>query len=115
MDRAAAAERYAALLPERIDILLLGVGEDGHIASLFPNSPILQETKQRVVMVVGPKAPYSRITITPSVITDAGALFVLAPGLAKSKVLIQALQHPEDFYSFPVRLALRGTWLLDKS
>ena len=66
-------------------------------------------------MVVGPKAPYSRITITPSVITDAGALFVLAPGLAKSKVLIQALQHPEDFYSFPVRLALRGTWLLDKS
>lgn len=67
-DEEAAADRYAALLPEVIDVLLLSMGEDGHIASLFPYSVALRETRRRVVPVTGPKPPFQRLTITPPVI-----------------------------------------------
>jgi 6-phosphogluconolactonase/glucosamine-6-phosphate isomerase/deaminase len=70
-DREAAAQRYADLLPDSIDVLLLGVGEEGHIASLFPNSASLQERKRRVIPITGPKPPFERLTITPPVIAQA--------------------------------------------
>jgi 6-phosphogluconolactonase len=60
-DQEAAAQRYADLLPESIDVLLLGVGEDGHIASLFPNSDSLQERKRRVISITGPKPPFEQL------------------------------------------------------
>ena len=65
------AKAYEMLLPNSIDILLLGIGEDGHIASLFPNSPQLQEQKRLCLPITGPKPPYKRLTVTPSVIKSA--------------------------------------------
>ena len=55
---------YSELLPEVIDVLLLSMGEDGHIASLFPGSPALSETERKVLPVIGPKVPFQRLTIT---------------------------------------------------
>lgn len=112
-DREAAAKAYEKLIPEKIDVLLLGMGEDGHIASLFPHSSVLQENKRKVVPVTGPKPTPERMTITPGVIACAGSIFVLATGAEKGKVLNEALQSAEDFLSLPIRLALGGTWLLD--
>ena len=112
-DIESAADRYEALLPPRIDCLLLGVGEDGHIASLFPHSTALRDSGRRIVPVTGPKYPHRRMTITPSVIRDARAIFVLAPGGAKADVLRVAESAPEDFAAVPARLVLRATWLLD--
>lgn len=82
-DREAAAQRYAEALPEKVDVLLLGVGEDGHIASLFPGSTALHEVGRRVLPVSGPKPSFERLTITPSVIAQARSVFVLAAGTAK--------------------------------
>jgi len=113
-DRDAAARRYDEALPEKMDVLLLGVGEDGHIASLFPGSEALHETGRRVVPVVGPKLPHERLTITPPVINRAGSIFVLAAGAAKAAVLSDLLAAPgNDVLKLPARLVLHATWLLD--
>lgn len=115
-DRAAASARYEALLPERIDVLLLGLGTDGHIASLFPNSQALCSTQRAVLPVEECSAAHPRLSITRKVIDNAEAIFLLAPGEAKGRVLAKALRPPmEDFMSLPVRLAMRGTWLLDEA
>ena len=113
-DREAAARAYEKLLPEAVDVLLLGVGADGHVASLFPNSSAFRAGQRSVVPVTGPKPPRERLTITPRVIAAAGEVFVLATGMEKGGVLAEALQSPADPLSLPVRLALGGTWLLDK-
>lgn len=112
-DREAAARRYEAALPENIDILLLGVGEDGHIASLFAHSPALLELDRRVVAVSGAKRPHDRLTITPPVIAKAKSIFVLAAGEAKARVFAQAVRAPDDVAALPARLVLRAKWLLD--
>lgn len=112
-DHEAAARRYGETLPDELDILLLGVGDDGHIASLFPDSVALQEKHQRVLPICAPNAPYERLTITPSVIAQASSIFVLASGAAKAAVLRKATKNPSDFLSLPARLVLNATWLLD--
>ena len=65
-DREAAARSYEQAFPEFIDVLLLSVGQDGHIASLFPGDLALLETTRSVVSIVGPKQPPERLTITPT-------------------------------------------------
>ena len=70
-DRESAAREYERLLPPRLDVLLLGMGADGHTASLFPGAAALDERQRRVVAVVGAKPPAERLTITPPVIEDA--------------------------------------------
>ena len=113
-DRETAARAYETLLPEAIDVLLLGVGTDGHVASLFPHSPAFRATQRSVVPVTGPEPPRERLTITPKVIAGAGEVFVLARGADKGRVLGEALKSPADSVSLPVRLTLGGTWLLDE-
>ena len=112
-DIEAAGVRYAELLPNSIDVLLLSVGVDGHIASLFPYDPALSEYKRRVVPAVGLKLPFKRLTITPKVISDSAEVFVLAFGKSKGRVLLEALRNPNDIASCPARLVLNATWLLD--
>lgn len=112
-DREAAALRYDVALPEAIDVMFLGVGEDGHIASLFPRDAALLEASRRVVPVTGPKPPFDRLTITPAVIAQARSIFVLAAGPAKAAILAKARKSVGDFFTLPACLALDATWLLD--
>lgn len=113
-DSDAAADRYAEALPKIVDVMLMGVGEDGHIASLFPGTKVLQSLR-RVVPVIGPKPPARRMTITPRVIKHARFVYVLAAGCAKAAVLTRALAAPSDVSALPVRLLLNATWLVDSS
>lgn len=113
IDREVAALAYEKTLPEEIDILLLSMGTDGHVASLFPNSTALRSGQRRVVNVAGPKSSHERLTITPNVIASAKKVFLLVTGAEKGKVLSNALKSPKDFMSLPVCLTMNGTWLLD--
>lgn len=112
-DRDAAAMRYEKLLPESIDILLLGMGTDGHIASLFPYSDALRSTDRSVLPVAGPNAGHPRLSITAKVVANAKTVFLMATGEEKGRVLAEAIRSPRDVMSLPVRLAMNGTWLLD--
>lgn len=112
-DTEAAARRYETLLPETIDIILFSVGEDGHIASLFPCSDALREVVRRVVTVIAPQSPHSRLTITPALIVHADSIIVLAQGPIKADVLANALIEPSDADTVPARFVLGATWLLD--
>jgi len=111
-DKDLAAKRYSELLPDCIDLLLLGVGEDGHIASLFPGSAALHETR-KVVAVTGPKPPAERITITPVVIGQSESIVVLASGEGKRAPLRDVLRSSPSVEQCPARLVQHATWLID--
>jgi len=110
-DLEVAADHYSGLLPIELDVLLLSVGEDGHIASLFPQSAALHESNRQVVPIIAPKAPYQRLTITPKVVQSARHVFVMAIGEQKKAVYEKALYNPEDIDSLPARLVLNRNWV----
>jgi len=103
------------------DLILLGLGEDGHTASLFPDSPALEEKTRWVVPVIAP-ANYKvrpRITLTLPVINQAEHVFFLASGKEKKKV-IESIFKTSDLAQtlFPAALILpqgQLAWFLDHS
>jgi 6-phosphogluconolactonase len=112
-DAEAAARAYGRLLPDPLDVVILGMGEDGHTASLFPGSPALDERLERVVPVTGPRPPVRRMTITPPVIEAARHVLVLVSGAGKAATLARALKGPLDARSLPVQLARGRDFIVD--
>ena len=110
-DIEAASQRYDEVLPGEIDVLLLSVGEDGHIASLFPNSDALFETKRRVLPVKVSKFPFSRLTVTPPVLINAKKVFVLAIGQKKRLIHEAAMRSSTNVMTIPACLVLNHIWI----
>jgi 6-phosphogluconolactonase len=100
------ALRYEALLGERVqanreelpvlDLVLLGIGEDGHIASLFPNHAALDERSARLCLPIcdSPKPPPQRVTLSLALLRSARGCLLLASGAAKARALARALAAP---------------------
>jgi 6-phosphogluconolactonase len=114
-DREEAAREYERSLPPRLDVLILGMGADGHTASLFPGSAALDERRRLVVPVLGAKAPAERLTITPPVIEAARKVAVIATGEDKALMVARAVEGPLSPKAVPVQLARRGVWFLDQA
>jgi 6-phosphogluconolactonase len=91
------------------------VGEDGHIASLFPNSVAINNELKFVYVNDSPKWPSERYTITRRVIQSARNVIVMAAGKKKGNVLTRSLEDPNNFMELPVRLTIGRTWVLDKA
>jgi 6-phosphogluconolactonase len=114
-DRDAAARAYEAELPARLDVVVLGIGEDAHTASLFPGSPALLEEQRLVLPVIGPKPPPERLSLTPPALRAAHLCLVLASGAGKAEPARRALNDPIDYSATPIQLARDGVWFLDKA
>src|SRR5690606_983517 len=103
----------------RFDLILLGMGDDGHTASLFPDTEALNETERLVVANHVPKLDTWRITLTAPIINDAAHVAFLVAGAGKAAVLKRVLQGPRQPHKLPSQLIqpVDGelVWLLDKA
>jgi|SRR5579875_1277759 6-phosphogluconolactonase len=102
----------------RFDLVLLGLGDNVHIASLFPGIPALHET-QRLAVAVEVDAPQRRrITLTPPVLNHAARVMFIVSGKNKAEAVKLALEGPRDPDKYPAQLidANPGEvmWLLDR-
>jgi 6-phosphogluconolactonase len=125
-----AAKEYESLLRERFgcpapawprfDLVLLGMGDDGHTASLFPGTPALQESRRLVVANRSPRGVPNRLTLTVPAINHAHLVLFLVAGAAKAGAAKRVLEDPRaDPTRFPARLIRpdegRLLWFLDRA
>jgi 6-phosphogluconolactonase len=103
-----------------LDLLLLGLGQEGHTASLFPDSPALQEKERWVAAPVVPAKPSQRLTLTLPILNQVRAAFFLVAGAAKREI-VQAIRNEPDqetsqYPAARIRPAAgRVVWYLDQA
>ena len=98
------------------DLILLGIGDDGHTASLFPHTPILKETERAIS--VGHKSGQPRLSFTAPLINKADCVLFLVAGANKTDALEHILKAEGDDMTYPARLIQpQGElwWLMDES
>lgn len=124
-----AAEAYAKLLKAQnlplrndlpqLDILLLGLGEDGHVASIFPDSELLNASEAVCAAVTKPETGETRVTLAPAILKNAKRILFLVTGEAKAEVMKKVFSGEGDLKSLPARLfdgeSERVTWFLDSA
>jgi 6-phosphogluconolactonase len=105
------------------DLMLLGLGEDAHIASIFPGSELLEpappSAERRVAAVWAPHLGVWRITLTPETILDSHEIVVLVAGANKADAVYAGLKGPLDVKAYPAQLLRSGDdrveWFLDRA
>jgi 6-phosphogluconolactonase len=101
-----------------LDLVLLGLGDDGHTASLFPGSLALAEKTRWVVATAAPAEPRLRLTLTLPALTGAATIYVLVAGSNKAPALRHVLEGVGDWIRYPAAgLRLRAAtviWWADR-
>ena len=119
-----AGELHASGIPTEedwpvFDLVLLGVGPDGHILSVFPGSATFESTAWALAVPapghVEPHVP--RVTVNPAIVTVAREVLVVAHGEGKAEILQRVLHGPLDPPALPAQLARRdrATWIVDEA
>ncbi len=101
------------------DVMLLGIGSNAHIASIFPGSPLLLPgTAERLATGVAvPALSQWRMTMTPAALLDSAEIVMIASGAAKADAIAAAIESPEDVEHYPAQLLReagdRVEWIID--
>ncbi len=119
-----AAEAYDVVLgkelgeQKKLDLTLLGIGPDGHTASLFPGEPAVRERSLDVVAGIGHAGVAERITMTPPMINRSTTVMFLVAGSDKAAPMKRILHGPENWEETPSQAIARHAphiiWLLDE-
>ena len=108
-----ASSEYAKSLPEKFDLILLGMGPDGHLCSHFPGFKQLDERERLVLPVDGsPKPPPRRMTFTPPVLSSARKTLMVALSSDKADAVARALADEGSSKETPSRIVRHGMWIL---
>lgn len=115
------AEQLAAAAPEggplpRIDVLLLGMGPEGHVASIFPGTPAVSDERTVVAVRNSPKPPPTRVSLGFPAINAAEEVWLLVSGSAKAPAVARALTAgttPDELPAAGVHGRRATRWLLD--
>ncbi|SRR6266446_3311903 len=103
----------------RFDLMLLGLGDNAHIASLFPHHPALHEGKRLCVPVEVDAPQRHRLTLTSPVINNSARIMFMVCGENKADAVRAVLEGPRDIESYPAQLVDPRdgtvTWVLDKA
>ena len=92
------------------DLVVLGVGEDGHTASLFPGHPALNADGLTVGIHDAPKPPPERVSLTLGVLRDARRVIILATGAGKADAVARAKRR-----EVPSGMIPRARWVIDRA
>ena len=116
------AAELAAAAPDgsavpRLDLLLLGMGPEGHVASIFPESPAVTDERTVVAVRDCPKPPPTRVSLGFAAINAAEEVWLLVAGTGKAPAVAQALAgaEPEQLPAAGVRGRRATRWLLDEA
>lgn len=113
-----AARAYAKVLPNEFDVHLLGMGGEGHVNSLFPDTPAVKETERLVIAVTdSPKPPPRRITLTLPAVRRAREVWLVVAGAEKAEAAAAAINGAAAV-DIPAAGAIgrdKTVWLLDKA
>jgi 6-phosphogluconolactonase len=104
--------------PPAFDLILLGMGDDGHTASLFPGTEAVHETERLVLSHFVPNVDAVRLTMTPPLLNAGQHVAFLASGAAKAERLAEVLDGPIEIDRLPsqvVRPANGATWIVDRA
>jgi 6-phosphogluconolactonase len=128
-DREAAARDYEAVLarvfgvspggePPALDLLLMGMGPEGHTASLFPHTKALEETTRWVVVNFVPKLEADRMTMTRPILNRGREVLYLVAGADKAETLADVLNGPADPQRLPTQFIQPSgqlVWFLERA
>lgn len=114
----AAARAYGELVDSRdpFDVTLLGLGPDGHVASIFPEHPGVYDTRTAIAVRHSPKPPPTRISLTLPTFRTSAEVWVIAAGAGKADAVALALGGAGEIAipAVGARGAARTLWLLDR-
>ena len=122
-DASEAAQQYEQTIRDvtketlpRLDLILLGLGADGHTASIFPGSEVLQETKRLVAAPWVEKFQAYRITMTLPLLNNGASVVFLVSGAEKAAIVKEVLEGPEKYPAQAIK-PTNGEllWMLDKA
>jgi len=126
-DPAEEAARYSQVLDTELpklneipqfDLVMLGMGDDGHTVSIFPDSIQLWDAKENCVVATHPDSGQKRVTISGKIVNNAKVVTFLVTGASKAEKVREILKKENDFASYPAHLVqpLHGEliWFLDR-
>lgn len=121
------AIRYSKVLDKELpkvngipqfDLVMLGLGDDGHTVSIFPNSIKLWDAKENCIVAVHPDSGQKRVTITGKIVNNAKAVAFLVTGANKAEKVKEIVMLEGDYEKYPASLVKPEsedlTWYLDK-